>query len=143
MRMVLDRHTFTKDYTIGDLSINGSFFCNTLEDTVREIENIPVQKWKIYGQTAIPSGKYDVVIDYSPHFKTDLPRLLNVPGFDGIRIHAGNNQSHTEGCILVGKASGEQLINSRATLQRLLDMMEMEYSRPDTPITIEIRNNNT
>jgi len=138
MNILIERHTFGDDYTIGDLFVDGYFFCNTLEDTVREVEGQPVEKWKIYGKTAIPRGKYDVVIDYSNRFKTELPRLLNVKGFTGIRIHPGNTHHDTEGCILVGKQASSTVINSRATFNRLLGIMDMAYGRPDVPISIQI-----
>jgi len=76
-------------------------FCYTLEDIVREIPGIPVVSWKIKETTAIPFGKYSVVVSHSPHFDKDLPEILDVPGFTGVRIHGGNKASDTEGCLLV------------------------------------------
>lgn len=102
MRLVVTRKEFGPDYTIGELSIDGGFHCFTLEDKVREIENCPVDRWKIPGQTAIPIGTYDLTINFSQRFKRLMPLLVGVPGFDGVRIHSGNTDKDTEGCILVG-----------------------------------------
>jgi hypothetical protein len=106
------------DYTIGILSIDGSYFCDTLEDADRGLrQGMPLEvimKLKVKGQTAIPTGRYEVAMSWSPRFKRMLPLLLNVAGFEGIRIHAGNTVKDTEGCILPGenKVKG-QVLNSR------------------------------
>jgi len=88
--------------TNGQLYIEEEFFCFTLEDKVREEDGVAVEKWKVKGETAIPRGIYDLVLQYSPRFGPQTPTLLNVPGFEGIRIHAGNRPEDTEGCIIVG-----------------------------------------
>lgn len=88
------------DYTVGRMYVNGIFFSNTLEDAVRDIADDGTGK--VYGKTAIPAGRYKVVYCYSPKFKRRMPRLLDVPHFDGILIHAGNTAADTLGCILVG-----------------------------------------
>lgn len=96
-------------YTISDFYINGVKLCNICEDPVRELVdknkdgdfNDPGEG-KIYGSTAIPAGKYEVIITYSNRFKKYLPLLLNVPGYDGIRIHPGNSAIDTHGCLLPG-----------------------------------------
>lgn len=129
MNLFLQRIAQTPEYTIGRLYIDEKFFCHTLEDPVREE--------KIAGKTAIPEGIYNVVVNHSPKFKRDLPLLLDVPYFEGIRIHRGNTAKDTSGCILVGenKVKG-QVINStkyEVELTRLL-------KTTNTPITIEIRN---
>ena len=105
MNLFLQRIAQTPEYTIGRLEINGKFFCHTLEDAVR--------KEKIAGKTAIPAGTYQVIVNRSPKFKRDLPLLLDVPNFEGIRIHRGNTAKDTSGCILVGenKVKGK-VINS-------------------------------
>ena len=128
MRLVLKRIAFRKTYTIGKLYVDGVYFCDTLEDPVREGE-------KIYGRTAIPAGKYDVLITMSPRFRKMLPLLVNVPGFEGIRIHSGNNADDTEGCILVGVNDKPGWISqSRATMTRLMTKLESA----DSPITLEV-----
>jgi hypothetical protein len=112
MKLELVRQPSTDDTTIGSLYIDGQFFCHTLEDKVREK--------KVYGQTAIPEGTYKVVITWSPRFKRQLPLLVDVPGFDGIRIHPGNTHKDTDGCLLVGnKVEGEYLFNSRVSFDEL------------------------
>lgn len=109
MKLELVRLKFTEKTIIGDLLINGKFFCNTLED--RYI-NLSKEK-KIPNETAIPAGKYKVIVIKSPRFKRELPRLLNVPYFDGILIHRGNTDKDTSGCILVGdKLDNNTIINS-------------------------------
>ena len=94
-RMKLVRDQYNNDTTTGKLYINDKFICHTLEDTVRPL-GIKVKK-----HTAIPAGTYEVVVDRSNRFKRDMPRLLNVPQFEGIRIHGGNTHKNTEGCPLV------------------------------------------
>jgi hypothetical protein len=96
MKLTLKRIKFSPKSTVGELYIDDKMFCYTLEDVVRDGP-------KVSGKTAIPYGKYKVIIDYSNRFKKDMPHLLNVPGFEGIRIHSGNTSEHTEGCLLLGK----------------------------------------
>lgn len=95
MELLLERKYLRAAYTIGCLWANGTRFCDTLEPEVRPV--------KVPGHTAIPAGRYAVVVNRSPRFGRDLPRLLNVPGFDGILIHRGNTAADTSGCILVGE----------------------------------------
>ena len=126
MNLTLYRKWFTDISTTGVLFIDGEFFCYTLEDVVRE--------QKIYGKTAIPYGKYDVVITYSPRFKKNMPLLVNVPNFEGVRIHAGNTANDTEGCILVGKSKGQDFIGgSRKTYEELMERIKGQK------LTLEIR----
>ena len=75
--------------------------CWTLEDVIREVPGEPVEQWKIWGKTAIPAGKYKMVLDFSPHFKRILPHILGVPGFTEIRQHGGNKATDTDGCTLL------------------------------------------
>jgi len=104
MELDLQRNWQFDDRTIGDLSINGKFLCNTLEDTERLFPRLgKIFGIKIFGKTAIPLGRYEVVLTYSARFKKILPLLLKVPQFEGIRIHTGNTPEDTEGCVLVGK----------------------------------------
>lgn len=121
MILVLKRIAFLDDCTIGTLSIDGQVLCHTLEDRSREIEGRPVNDWKVPGSTAIPRGSYAVLCDYSERFKRVLPRLLDVPGFAGVRIHAGNTAKDTEGCILVGLewSEGPQIRRSLDALTAL------------------------
>lgn len=105
IRLRLKRRYFADTYTIGDLYIKKDyeeeyFFSNTLEDTVRELKTI---EDKIPCETAIPYGTYKVILNISPKFKRLLPRLLNVPFFEGILIHRGNKANDSCGCILIGE----------------------------------------
>ena len=123
MELTLQRTKKRKRFTLGALSIEGEPFCDTLEPTWRDIG--PGGKGrKIRGRTAIPEGRYAVAVTRSPQFNGEwLPLLLHVPGFAGVRIHAGNTAADTEGCILVGYHSDkypERLFDSRLWLQRLL-----------------------
>ena len=100
--LTVARQRSRTDHTIGELLWDGVHECWTCEDVIREIEGQAVALWKIQNLTAIPAGRYRVVIDFSPHFNRELPHVLNVPGFDGIRIHIGNFAKDTDGCLLVG-----------------------------------------
>jgi hypothetical protein len=125
MKLILDRKYKKETYTIGNLYIdyNNNFdpeyFCNTIEDKVRP------KGEKIYGKTAIPAGTYPIVITYSPKFKRELPLIFNIPGFSGVRIHPGNDENDTEGCILVGenKVKGK-VINSQITFLKLFNILK-------------------
>lgn len=96
MNLLVIRNGFTNTSTEGELYVDGKLECYTLEDTVRPVGV------KIYGETAIPCGRYRVTWYYSPHFKKWLPLLLNVPGFSYVEIHSGNKPADTKACILVG-----------------------------------------
>ncbi len=129
MELILKRIAKRKTYTIGRLyireqvmdeylpSYEDRYFCDTLEPTWRDYAN---GAYKVKGRSAIPEGRYAVVISFSPKFKQWLPILLGVPKFEGIRIHAGNTAKDTEGCILVGKNKFVgQVVDSRIWLHRL------------------------
>lgn len=117
MELTLKRTARRQGYTIGKLSIDGQPFCDTLEDADRGLTaDMPpgkIRELKVYGQTAIPTGRYAVTLDVvSPRFKDrswarpyggKIPRLLSVPGFEGVLCHPGNDSSATSGCILVGR----------------------------------------
>lgn len=96
MELIIDRDVITDESATGKLYIDGVFECFTLEDAIRKV--------KIFGRTAIPAGRYKLVIDQSVHFDNKfLPHILDVPNFSGIRIHAGSRPEDTEGCILLGQ----------------------------------------
>lgn len=128
MILRLERYIFNPTNTISKLYINDEYFCDVLEDIDRglnftdSIEHI--KKVKVYGQTAIPKGVYEIVITYSAKFKQYLPLLLNVPGYLGIRIHSGNTEADTLGCLLPGVLRGKQVVNSRATFNKLLSILK-------------------
>lgn len=94
MTLTLQREKSDDRRTFGRLSVDGTFECHTLED--------PVRDKKIPRVTAIPAGRYEIIVTESPRFKRRLPLLLSVPGFEGVRIHPGNRETDTEGCILTG-----------------------------------------
>ena len=112
MRLTLMRIANRPTYCIGKLYVDGVYVCDTLEDTDRGLDDTmdveEIKKLKVYGKTAIPVGIYPVTITYSPRFKKNLPLLLNVKGYEGIRIHSGNTDKDTLGCILVGQNKQEQ-----------------------------------
>ena len=105
MNLQLKRYIFTPKSTTGHLFVNDVFQCYTLEDVVRA----PGEP-KVYGETAIPEGRYRVAITWSPRFQQNMPLLHDVPGFEGVRIHPGNKPEDTEGCILVGHARDKDWI---------------------------------
>lgn len=130
MNLTLNRTTRTGNSTIGELYVNGAFECFTLEDIEREE--------KVHGKTAIPRGRYEVVISFSNRFKKYLPLLLNVPGFAGVRIHPGNCPADTEGCILVGRTRGTDFIGeSRKAFAPLF--AKMKVAEKKEKIYLEIR----
>jgi len=132
MNLLLKRIAKKDNYTIGKLYIDGKYFCDTLEDCVRVLG--PNGEGKIYGKTAIQEGKYKIDITFSNRFKRNLPLLLNVPFFEGIRIHPGNIAADTHGCILVGiNDSAGAVHQSRITFDNLFDILQRE-----TELTIEI-----
>lgn len=106
MKIEIRRFCRKSNYTVGWLYIDGKLICETLEDKDRgltqDMSLDEIKKKKVYSHTAIPTGTYKVVVNNSPKFKRNLPRLLNVPGFDGILIHRGNTHHDTAGCLLVG-----------------------------------------
>lgn len=108
MKVVVIRQWRRKDYTIGVMYIDGQFFCHTCEDADRNLHDFmdmsDIVDKKVYGNTAIPCGRYDVVTDYSNKYKRNMPHICNVKGFEGIRIHSGNSSKDSEGCLLLGKA---------------------------------------
>ena len=117
MKLTISRLYYKEAYTIGKLFIDGEYHCDTLEDVPRVI--------KVDHETCIPKGTYDVIISMSQRFKKLMPSLLNVPGFEGIRIHSGNTHADTSGCILVGqnKIKG-MLVNSRLEFDKLMDKIK-------------------
>ena len=107
MKLKLERLQLDPDVTIGSLTVDDAWECWTLEDAVRPV--------KVAGETAIPHGLYRVDITHSPRFQRDLPLLLSVPNFMGVRIHPGNTAADTEGCILVGLGhADDRITDSRA-----------------------------
>jgi hypothetical protein len=126
MKLLLKRIHKTDVSTIGELYVDGIFQCYTLEDIERDV--------KIKSETAIAKGKYKVMITLSNRFKKYMPLLLNVPNFEGVRIHSGNTNHDTEGCILVGQTRSKDFIGqSRKAFDKLFKKLETAKE-----ITIEI-----
>lgn len=124
--------------TVGDLYVNGAWQCFTLEDEVREAKCQAVSSWKIPGNTAIPAGTYNIIVNMSQRFQRMMPLLLDVPGFDGVRIHMGNTAADTEGCILVGQRRNPNSISgSLLAYNALFSRLDEAFQRHE-PITIEI-----
>lgn len=118
MEITVNRKVKTKVSTISDVLIDGEFYCYGLEDTDRGLSNdMPIEEIKekkVFAQTAIPTGRYEVIISFSNRFQQYMPLLLNVPGFEGVRIHPGNTAANTEGCLLLGQTMGADFVgNSR------------------------------
>lgn len=141
MEILLERKWLKENYTIGRLYVNGKFFCNTLEDTVRDINRNGIfdcGELKISGHTAIPYGEYEIIVNYSPRFKRELPRLLNVPHFEGILIHRGNTHKDSSGCILVGENTKVGMVlNSTKYEEELTKILKTAQMRKEK-ITIKI-----
>lgn len=153
MKLTLKRIARKEGYTIGRLYIddNPKPFCNTLEDRERGLEQaMPldmIKRIKVKGETAIPTGTYELSMRHiSPKYSRKkafaftggvMPRLLNVPGYEGVLIHSGNTAADSEGCILVGenKAVGK-VLNSMATFKALWSVLNQRKSEPIT-ITVQ------
>ena len=135
MNIELKRITRKLSYTIGRLFVDGKYFCDTLEDRCRDLD----KEKKVMNETAIPEGTYEVIVNVSARFKRKLPLLLDVPHFSGIRIHRGNTDKDTSGCILVGenKQPG-RVINSTLYELRLTEMVEKAMLTGEK-ITIRVR----
>ena len=142
MRLELKRIAKREDYTIGRLYVDGEYFCDTLEDKVRDL----TRETKVYGKTAIPEGTYEVTLRVqSPRFsqkkqydfcKGYLPRLVGGPSFEGVLIHGGNTAADTEGCILVGKNTVKGMVtDSSATFRKLYSRLSLCSGK----ITIDVK----
>lgn len=155
MEILVKRVAKRPSYTIGKLYINNQYFCDTCEDVDRGLtQSTPldqIKKKKVASQTAIPTGKYDITMNVvSPRFSQKffykancdggkLPRLINVPGFDGVLIHVGNTAADSAGCLLVGKNTEVgKVLNSRNTFLSLYKKMK-EANQKGEKITITIQ----
>lgn len=137
MNLILKREYFGDTFTVGKLYKDDQYIGYTLEDKVREVTGEPVEAWKVFGNTAIPIGVYNVTVTLSNRFKMKLPLLNGVPGFSGVRIHTGNSSKDTEGCILVGAVwdgKSDWVGGSKTAFSPLLAMIEESI----TPVTINI-----
>lgn len=140
MKLLLKRTAFP-DYTSGKLFVDGDYFCDTLEDPNRDLNENGVfdgDEKKVAGDTCIPYGTYKITVDMSPKFKRELPRLLNVSSFTGILIHRGNTTKDTSGCILVGENSTPGTIKNSTKYEVELVKRMKEALKNNETITIEI-----
>ena len=129
MILTLIRKEFTTISTISDLFIDGKWYCYTLEDMYRDK--------KIKKVTAIPYGTYEVIINFSNRFQKPMPLLLNVPNFEGIRIHNGSTADHTEGCILLGFTKSKDFIgNSKSAFNSFMPKLQAGLKTGKVFITI-------
>lgn len=129
MELILKRETFTEDSTIGSLSIDGKFECFILEDKDRGLTDImplsEIVAHKVYGVTAIPYGRYEVDWTLSARFGIHMPILLNVKGYEGVRIHKGNTAIDTLGCLICGTKKGNNIVSeSTAATAKLYAKIE-------------------
>ena len=128
MNVLIDRKWKKDTYTIGIVHVDGVRFCNSMEDRdrgLRQDMNVgEISRMKVYGVTAIPTGKYKVTMTYSPKYKRMMPQVMDVKGFSGIRIHSGNTAEDSLGCILLGVNNAVGRVNnSRATCAKFEDML--------------------
>lgn len=141
MKLTLKRIALRPTYTIGKLYIDDVYFCDTIEDTVRDLNKngkFDNGEKKVHSKTAIPYGTYEIKWTYSPRFKKYTPQLMNVPSFEGIRIHAGNTSADTEGCLILGKNKQVgKVLNSRDTINKFYPIIKNACS--NGKVTIEIK----
>ena len=142
MQLTLKRRPSQFDATVGDLYIDTKHICYTLEDLVRERPGVPVAQWKVKGKTAIPAGVYPVTLEYSPKYGEDTLTIQNVPGYQYIRMHAGNTAADTEGCILLGtQASDHTLVGgSSRPAVALVHSLVAPVIQAGMQVSIEIKN---
>ena len=129
MEILVKRIAKKETYTIGKMYIDGKYFCDTLEDKDRGLSQSmteeEIRKRKVYGLTAIPTGAYKVIVNYSERFGKRMPLLLDVKGYAGVRIHSGNTPADTLGCILVGRNTAKGMVTeSRMTFLRLMETLK-------------------
>lgn len=141
MKLTLKRIALRPTYTIGKLYIDDVYFCDTIEDTVIDLNKngkFDNGEKKVHSKTAIPYGIYEIKWTYSPRFKKYTPQLMNVPSFGGIRIHAGNTSADTEGCLILGKNKQVgKVLNSRDTINKFYPIIKEACS--NGKVTIEIK----
>ena len=130
MELTLLRTKLRDELTTGQLYIDSVFFCFTLEDKVREVAGQAVDKWKVFGETAIPYGIYTITFEHSPRFGPQTLTINKVPGFTGVRIHSGNTASDTEGCIIVGYRINDRGIIVPGTSRPALRDLKTRVSLP-------------
>lgn len=154
MKLTLKRIAKRDTYTIGRLYINGEYFCDTLEDKDRGLKQSmslsEIKAKKVYGKTAIPAGEYEITLHIiSPKYSkkswfvkfcgAKMPRILNIPGYDGVLIHPGNSDKDTCGCVLVGKNTVVgKVLESKNTFAKLYPILKAASDKGER-ITINIK----
>lgn len=142
MKLLLKRRFLGEEYTIGSLFINGHYFCDTIEDKVRDLNKDgdldDPGEGKVYAETAIPYGKYPVDLTMSPKFKRLVPLIKNVKGFTGIRIHRGNTAKDSAGCILPGENKVKGKVINSTKYEMLLIENILEALKHGETVDIEI-----
>lgn len=136
MNFTIKRNVFASKYTLGTFLVDGKPFGFTCEDTDRKLE---AGGEKVAGETAIPRGRYPVIMSYSQRFKKPMPEVLDVTGFTGIRIHGGNTKEDTHGCPLLGSMRTQDgVANCRSINDRLITLLEVaEELGNDVWLTVE------
>jgi hypothetical protein len=142
MELKLIRREFSEHTTLGELYMDGEFICYVLEDCDRGLTKslplVEIERLKVYGKTCIPYGKYEIAITYSGRFKKPLPLVMGVPGYEGIRIHPGNTEFDTLGCLLPGKKkSKDRVSESTLAFNELYTQLESYLKREKVYLTIE------
>lgn len=141
MNIIIKREIFNTTNTISKLYINDSYFCDVLEDQDRGLHATDtlehIKSIKVHGKTAIPYGTYEVIVSFSNRFQTLLPLLVAVPGYDGIRIHPGNDENDTEGCLLPGTSNGQKVLSSKIAFTKLFGEIKKVYKKEKIFITIK------
>ena len=142
MRLRLARKYLGPSYTIGTLYIDGLYVCETIEDRVRDYnmdgDLEDTGETKIFGETAIPYGRYEVELTMSPKFKRLLPLVKNVKHFTGIRIHRGNTAGDSHGCILPGENKQKGRVTKSTKYEMLIIERMLKAIKNGEEITIEI-----
>lgn len=133
MKIIVRRFEYSDSYTVSRMYLDDVYECFVLEDKVRE------PGVKVFGETAIPAGVYKVIIDFSNHFQRTLPHILDVPMFEGIRIHSGNTDKDTDGCLLVGKVwpGGNCILSSKIAYEAFFPKLEAALNKGEE-VTIEV-----
>lgn len=141
MELLLERKYLKSNYTISNLSVNGKFYCNVIEDVVRDFNKngtFDCGEFKISGHTAIPYGEYEIKVTYSPKFKRELPLLLDVKHFEGIRIHRGNTEKDSSGCLIPGENKKKGMVINSTKYELELTKMIKECNNKREKVTIKI-----
>lgn len=146
LKILVERIAKQEAYTIGKLYIEGHYFCDTVEDKVRDLQDLNHDgdfddrgEGKVYGQTAIPAGTYPLTLSMSNRFKRLLPELHNVPGFEGVRIHSGNTAEDSHGCLIVGINDKKGRVSRSRNYETALVAKLKEYSDDGFKIQITIQ----